>query len=418
MKLLVKATLYYVLVALLFFGLGGLFIYNNTDKLIKEDVKNFLINREEIAITQIVNGEPLTSLNNYEQKVFIINQTEQLDELNYVDTLIYDIIDDKYQPYLQLTVNRKIGKTYYWIIASKSLIQTELLVTEIFQTMLYVFVGLLAALIGLNLLVSRNLWTPFTNTLFKLKSYQLGMSEALEFESTTTHEFLELNTILGRMTDKIRMDYSSLKEFTENASHEIQTPLAIVKSKAEMLMQSDNLDEQQFKYVKTIYNSSLRLSKLNQGLLLLAKIENQQYVSLEDIDINLLVKNNFEYFQEMVDLRKLIVITEFTGKNLVRMNSNLAQVLIGNLLKNAIRHADEGGQLRIQATDTQVIFSNSGKRIVHENFNMFEKFQKSNSDSLGLGLAIVKKICDYYQIKIQYSFHDEVHNFRLNFSTE
>ncbi|MDW3212200.1 MAG: HAMP domain-containing sensor histidine kinase [Reichenbachiella sp.] len=418
MKLLAKATMYYLLVALIFFGIGGLLIYVNTEKLIREDIENFLINREEIATTQIVNGEPLSSLNNYEQKVSLIPETAKIDQLIFVDTLIYDIIDDKYQPYLQLTVNRRIGKQHYHIVISKSLIETRLLVTEIFLDMFYVFVGLLVALISLNLLVSRNLWRPFKDTLLRLQNYDLGRSEKINFRETSTVEFLQLNSILSRMTDRIRRDFLNLKEFTENASHEIQTPLAIIKSKTEMLMQSDNLNEHQFSFIKAIYDATVKLSKLNQGLLLLAKIENHQYVAEEDLDIHSIIDNNLKDYQEMMSLKKISIRVDLSGANIVQMNSNLAQILISNLLRNAIKHTPEGGKIEVIASDGSVRFLNSGEKIKTQNFQMFERFQKENSDSLGLGLAIVKKICESYSVPIRYSYEQDMHQFKLNFNTD
>lgn len=418
MKLLVKATMYYLLVALIFFGIGGLLIYTNTEKLIREDIKKFLVNREEIATTQIVNGEPLSSLNNYEQKVSMIPKTVNVDQLIFVDTLIYDIIDDKYQPYLQLTVNRKIGKQSYHIVISKSLIETKLLVTEIFLDMFYVFVGLIAVLISFNLLVSRNLWRPFKDTLVRLQTYELGRSDRIKFKETNTVEFLQLNTILSKMTDRIRKDFLNLKEFTENASHEIQTPLAIIKSKTEMLMQSDNLSEHQFTFVKAIYDATIKLSKLNQGLLLLAKIENHQYVAEEQLDFNSLIDNNLKDYQEMMSLKKISMRIDLSGTNMVQMNSNLAQILISNLLRNAIKHTPEGGKIEVIASDGSVRFLNSGEKIKTQNFQMFERFQKENSDSLGLGLAIVKKICESYGVPIRYSYERGLHQFKLNFNTD
>ena len=120
MKLLAKAILYYLLAALLSFGIGGSLIYFNTNKLIHKDIENFLVNREEIATTQIVNGESISSLNNYEQKVIIIPPISKLNIPIFTDTLIYDIIDDKYHPYLQLSLNRKT--TYFVLVFDELLV--------------------------------------------------------------------------------------------------------------------------------------------------------------------------------------------------------------------------------------------------------------------------------------------------------
>ena len=418
MKLLAKAILYYLLAALLSFGIGGSLIYFNTNKLIHKDIENFLVNREEIATTQIVNGESISSLNNYEQKVIIIPPISKLNKPIFTDTLIYDIIDDKYHPYLQLSLNRKIGKQYYHIEISKSLIETKLLVGEIFTTMLFVFIGLIVLMIVLNLLISRNMWRPFKDTLKKLKNYKSGQSEPIKFKKTNTYEFSQLNEIIEIMMGRIRNDYLNLKEFTENASHEILTPLAIIKSKTDMLMQLDNLNEHELNFVKAIYDSTVKLSRLNQGLILLAKIENQQYGSEEKIDLNQLMLNNFKEYKEMADLKEISIRIDLKDTNFIQMNANLSQVLITNLLRNAIKHTKKGGKIELSASQGILKFLNSGDEITNKNFKMFERFQKQNSESLGLGLSIVKKICDRYFIKINYQYSKGLHEFTLLLDTD
>ncbi len=415
MRLLAKATVYYLLVALVFLGLGGVLIYFNTSKLIDRDIRNFLINREEIATTQIINGENISGLNNYEQKVKLVDSGVVLDSLFFKDTLIYDIIDDKYQPYLKLSVNRRIGENHYQIDIYKSLLETRLLVYEIFFTEVLVFCGLIVVMIFLNLAVSRNLWKPFKKTLFALTNYQLGGSQQIEVAHTDTTEFKQLNEIIESMTQRIRRDYLNLKEFTENASHEIQTPLAVVQSKSEMLMQSEKMDEAQLMQIKAIYDAANRLSKMNQGLLLLAKIENQQYLDHGSIDMTQLITNIIDDYQEMAELNQLSIHADLKEGVHIKINSDLGQVLVSNLVRNAIRHSKSNGVIDLTLTDQKFVVVNTGDPIDSDSIDIFERFSRFNSQSIGLGLAIVSKICEHYDIRISHKYESGLHNFILEF---
>jgi len=132
-----------------------------------------------------------------------------------------------------------------------------------------------------NYIISRRLWLPFYETIKKINSYDIKNKTLITFPETNIAEFGKLNAVLSSMSQKIREDFFNLKEFTENASHEIQTPLAIIKSKIELLVQSENLSENQVELIQTIDQSVTRLSKLNSGLLLITKIENNQYAEIQ-----------------------------------------------------------------------------------------------------------------------------------------
>ncbi len=417
MKLLYKAIIYYLLISLLFLFSGGIVIYLNTDELINDDIRNYLINREEIATTQIANRIPIEYLNNYEQTIFLTQDTSRLDMLEVTDTLIYDIIDDRMIPYAHLKITREIGKAFYEINIYKSRIESKFFITGIFWAVLYEFIGLLVVLIMFNLFISRIIWLPFYDTLNKIKTYRLGSSKKIKYRKTNTQEFTELNDLLQKMTSKMASDYNNLKEFTENASHEIQTPLTIINSKINRLMQSEKVSEEDFKHMQSIYNATARLSKLNKGLLLLTKIENRQYQIEQSVDIDQVIKRLLKAFEEMVSLKKLTLQTEITTLS-YNMNRDLAQVLISNLLRNAIKYTSEAGVLKVIVSEGKVVFYNSGPPLKIDEKLIFERFTKTDKQSLGLGLSIVRKICDLYHIPLTYSYDGEFHKFQLIFKSE
>ena len=414
MRLLRKTTFYYVFVSLLFFLIAGYLISLNINRAIESDIDKFLINREEIATTQIINKIPFESLNNFEQKIKFSTNNSFIDQLKLNDTTMYDIIEDEYHVYRQLKVKRKIGNKYYNITIYKSLIQSNLFVVEILKAMSIVFAGLLIFLIIIHLFISRYLWIPFNYTLSKLKQFELGSSDKIEFSKTNTKEFIQLNKMLNIMISKIHDDYNNLKEYTENVAHEIQTPLTIIKSKLDLILQSKNINEFDLKIIKTIYDTTSRLSKLNHGLTLLAKIESGAFENKMNINIIEVVESQLKHYEEIISLNNFELKIDLKDQIYYKINRDLIDILISNLIRNSIKHNIPNGTITITSIKNNIRISNTGKEI-KVNSAEFNRFHRFSKNSLGLGLSIVKKICKLYNIKINYSYENEVHNFDLTF---
>jgi len=414
LKLLVKTSLYYAIASLLFFAIAGFIILFNFNTVVDNDINEFLINREEIATTQIVNDIPIEALNNYEQIITITKNRDETDNLKFKDTIVYDIIDDEFHVYRKLNVIRKIGTAYYDITLFKSLIESNLLIKQILKPMLFVFLGLLAFLILGNLFISRGLWKPFKETLITLKNYELGSARSIAFSKTNTQEFNQLNSMLNTMIKKIHYDYLNLKEFTENAAHEIQTPLSIIRNKCEILLQSEKLDNVELKHTKSIYYNCLRLSKINHGLTLLAKIESGAFEHSEKINITKVLKSQIKHYSEVIELNGLSIKTDLKQQIHVHINPDLIEILISNLIRNAIKHNISNGTIHINTTKNRIRFSNNGDASQIE-INQFKRFNKSNKNSLGLGLSIISKICLANTIQLKHNYDNGFHNFDLNF---
>nr|WP_262918891.1 HAMP domain-containing sensor histidine kinase [Tunicatimonas sp. TK19036] len=219
------------------------------------------------------------------------------------------------------------------------------------------------------------------------------------------------------MTDKIRADYLHLKEFTENASHEMQTPLAIIRTNLDLLTQSE-LQEDQHALITRISQASYRMSSTHRALLLLSKIENQQFREQTPVDFYALVASRLEEFSDFIEAKKLKVNIEAYSKTLVFvMNHHLADILISNLLTNAIKHNFPEGYLDIHFTAAKLTVINSGPPLRHSPEQLFQRFSKDNpsTDSAGLGMAIMKVICDKYKIQLSYRSESDRHEVTLGF---
>ena len=289
-------------------------------------------------------------------------------------------------------------------------------IVSIIYPILLLFIVLLAGFFVINWYVSKKLWKPFYQTLEQLNHYKIN-EHSKKFNSTSIQEFSELNRTLSTMTEKMHNDYVSQKQFIENASHEIQTPLAVIKTKIELLIQSTNLNENDMQIIQSVYNASNKLSSLNKALLLLSKIENNQFVDSEKIQFKQLIEKNLEHFEDLISIKDIQIEKDYKVVPTHQMNPILADILITNLIQNAIRHNTKGGFIKIELTENSVKLSNSSETTVEDTNELFNRFKKSegSADSIGLGLAIVKEICENFDIHLRYSSENKVHTLLLSF---
>ena len=213
------------------------------------------------------------------------------------------------------------------------------------------------------------------------------------------------------MISKMRNDYLNLKEFSENEAHEIKTPLAVIRSKTDLLMQQKNLNKESISLIKSINEATTRLFKLNHGLLLISKIENQSFHEKKKVSLKQIIENSLDNYKEIMQLKKIKVEMEALDEALVEMNEVLAGVLISNLLSNAVRFNVDGGFIKCHIDDMYLIFTNRGLPLTIDPEILFRRFHKAsdNPQSVGLGLSIVKKIADSYGMQISYTSRDRVH---------
>ncbi len=291
------------------------------------------------------------------------------------------------------------------------------------ESMMVVIVasGLLMILLltFVNWLVYRNLLWPFNLALSRLKSFTVSDQKKIDLPSTTTYEFELLNRELEHMSKKIVDDYISLKEFTENISHEIQTPLAIISTKIEMCLQDESLSANQAELLGVAMNKIKHLAGINQSLIMLTKLQSNIYEHLELVDISDVVQNCLAGFSDFIVDKNIRLVIVNKNKVLAYMNVALAEVLFDNLIKNAVKYNFKNGKLLVEFTDNGVNISNTGQEPVRDPEKYFERFiSDGKGDSMGLGLAIVKKICDTYKITINYRYESPLHVFRLVFESK
>ena len=324
---------------------------------------------------------------------------------------IYNKKEDEEEPFRRIDfLVTQNGKNFIATV-KKSEQETEDIVRLILLITFFVIAILLLILFVSNRFLLSKLWRPFNHTLDQLKDFNLSSKNQIMLQPTNVDEFIELNKTASLLTQKVKSDYESLKSFTGNASHEIQTPLAIIKNKIELLSQSDSLEQSQIEIIKSLNDAASRLSRLNQSLLLLTRIENRQFQSSESIDLSVVVQKCIENYRELAELKDIQIAKTIRNNLPVKMNDSLADILISNIILNAIKHNWPGGNIQIDLDENALLVSNTGYEPKLKTTELFERFKKDSSspESLGLGLSIVKTICDTYGFEISYNYTDRMH---------
>ncbi|KAA2243404.1 HAMP domain-containing histidine kinase [Chitinophaga agrisoli] len=418
MKLLTKTTIYFLLIMLPLLTVSAFYLFSQFNKQIRHEIDEELLNDQIQWIRYLDTVNLRSMVFHFSTPEFSLQPADGATQQKPVvqSVMLYQEVEGEKVPYRQLTQLIPIqGKTYL-LTLRKSLIERRDLIKNIFFVMMIVFGGLLGFILLLNWLLSKRLWRPFYQSLEKVQGVQLMQLGNLRFSPTSTHEFSRLNAALNTMATRIHRDYISIKELTEDAAHEMQTPLAIAESKLEVLLQDESLSEAQLHAIGQSTEALERLSRLNHSLLQLAKIENHQYDKTQSRSLQQVTNQYLGLLDELIKDKQLTLDTRLSGPAAWQMPDALADMLVSNLLGNAIRYNYTGGQIRVQLDDQQLAISNTSDAPAIPENQLFQRFKKGtpvSDHSNGLGLAIVKKICDTYNLPIRYQFENGVHTFTV-----
>jgi two-component system sensor histidine kinase QseC len=307
-------------------------------------------------------------------------------------------------------VNYKVS-SYNYVTQSGQILRGMLPVSLV-KSLLMVVAVLIAARI-----LSRNILSPFNQSLAQMQKFNLRKKKPLVLAESNTKEFKELNLFLKKMTDMAITEYGLVKEFSENASHELQTPLSVLRSKLELLADTDIQGDQAI-LIGEMQHAIEKMARINYSLLLLTKLENQEYEATENLSFAGHIKSILGFYEDRIQMKALSLTTQISDDILLNMHPALADLLFDNLLGNAIRHNVRNGIINIKANQDVFIIENTGAAPVIPTHELFERFKKSDQcgESIGLGLAIVKQICELNKFDVQYTYHDGFHSLRIDFN--
>lgn len=420
MKLIQKTGRTYLWLSIIIFILSGATLIFVLTIVMNNRLDNQLLYNKNVVAKRIKYDYPLTIFEEPEELSDAENTLYPKDTIIYKDTLILRAIQgegvDEFEKYRQLTSFETLQGKRYKIIARNSLVRNQDLIWVIILSTFVIIMLLLTGLWILNTQISKKIWKPFYINIDRLKNFSIQDQNSIELAPSNIDEFKELNTSIKGLTQKLQSDFNNLKEFSENASHEMQTPLAIMKSKIELLLQSSDLTKEQSEQLQSIYQAGNRLSKLNKTLLLLAKVENQQFSNKEEMSFKDLIEKLLDNYEDFIINKNITVQTELSD-HISSANTILVDTLISNLLSNAIKHNITNGKINITYTKDALVFSNTGNLLKGDPKNLFNRFKKESTlkDSLGLGLAIIKQICDVNHWQLNYSCEKEIHTISVAF---
>ncbi len=269
-------------------------------------------------------------------------------------------------------------------------------------------------------ILSKHILRPFRHAIDSIHNFRLKDKKKLELLPTTTREFKELNAFLKTMTDKAVEDYALVKEFSENASHELQTPLAVMQSKLELLADTTHIDEKQASLINDMQTALDRLSRVNYSLILMTKLDNREFSTNEELKFCTVVKEAIAAYSDRMAMKGISLLVDMDKDVRVKIHPSLAEILVNNVLGNSVRHNREGGVIQVQLAHRYFQVVNPGSDPGMPTYELFKRFKKSKScdDSIGLGLSIVKRICKANSFSVYYDYIEGWHALTVYFDAE
>lgn len=421
MKLLNYTTSYFAVILLVLLAAWAVIFYLEMLDEIYDSMDDGLENQKMLVINKASRDSLILNTPSFEDGYYTIhpidfNQAKDFRD-SYRDTLMYMENEDEMEPVRLLESAFEQEGKFYKVKVITSMVEEDDLIEDLLYSLLWLYLGLVFTILILNNLVLRKLWEPFYSLLRELKRFKIEQDHQIAFVPTKIEEFQLLNERIEQMLQKSVATYREQKQFIENASHELQTPLAISINKLELLAEENSLKEDQLHIIGAVLNNLERLTRFNKALLLLSKIENRQFVEEELINFNKTTKELIHDYADLAEHRQIKIVINEDAELDFKMNRDLSMILISNLIKNALVHGTAVHVVEIEINSDYFLIRNFADSSSLEDRRIFSRFQKNSdsSGSTGLGLAIAKAIADRYGIRLDYSFQ-QYHQFALYFN--
>lgn len=333
----------------------------------------------------------------------------------FSDTTVTDPLSGEEIDYRELQfslANRAQPDSVLTLSLRQALIGRE----DLVRSSIYIVLGILgmfsiSVLVVLNIVTGR-IWYPFFDTLNKIRGFDVQQNVP-EFAETDIDEFHLLNKTVSRMIKKLVGDFQRTKEFNENAAHELQTQLALIRSAHEELLNSLPAESTWIQEAGKAHAAASKLAHIQKSLLLLSKISNMEFAEKTSVDLKQLIQSTLTDFQEVASMRGIRIEHELNSV-IVQIDEGLAHVMIANLVKNAVKHNVRNGFIHIKLTPKKLTVQNSGESFEGEPAELINRFKVGSDGGLGLGLAIVDQICEGYGYKLRYTIHQTTHEIQID----
>ncbi len=209
----------------------------------------------------------------------------------------------------------------------------------------------------------------------------------------------------------IKEVFDKQERFTQNVSHDLRTPLTVMTSNLYIIQQKNykNIENN----IENIKKTVEYMKKLVSDLLFFSQIGEREKVK---VDINKIIKEQINLFLPKINEKNIKVLLKEEGKAEIYASERDIEMLISNLIENAIKYNEENGEIIIKVKPRYIEIKNTGKLIKKENIKkIFERFYREEksrtTEGSGLGLSIVKEVADHYKMKIKVSVDDRYNTF-------
>lgn len=412
---------YLITILLLIIAVWAALFYAYILDEVYDNVDDGLKNRKIQIIKAVYFDENLLKNNEFgfnEFKINPISASDYKDKNNLYNKMYYMEYDDEEQPYRVLKTDfiDQFGK-HQQLTVRTSTVEEDELVYDLTTALIVLYLLLVVSIIAVNGFLLHKAMRPFYLILDKLKKYQFGVSSSYEPQNYSIKEFEELNIEINEMIERNELVFHQQKQFIENASHELQTPLAIVINKIDLSIQNGELDKKNLNFLNDVKNDLRRMAGLNKSLLMLSKIENNQFNKISNVNFNVLINDLVKSYEDFIEFKKININVVEKDIFEAAFDPDLANILLSNLLKNAVKYNNQNGVFNIITEKQKLIFQNTGSGIALDQSQIFNRFYKQGSDhgSTGLGLSIIKTIIKQYpRLDITYEFEEGMHCFILS----
>ncbi len=397
------------------------FFYMAVVEEVNDEVDDTLEDYSEGLIIRALSGEDMPTASNGSNNQYYLYEVSESyaashPQITYRDEMVFITEKSETEPArVLITIFRTEDERYMELVVYTPTIEKLDLLRAILGWIIFLYVLLLLIILSINIWVFRKNMKPLYVLLKWLDSSQLGKkNEPLE-NTTKITEFRKLNAATMAFAERGEKLFEQQKTFIGNASHEMQTPLAICRNRLEMLMEDETLTEHQLNELIKTHQTLENLTRMNRSLLLLCKIENGQFADTRSVCLNDILAHYLDDYKEVYAYRNITVTVTTDSSFCVEMNDSLVSVLVTNLLKNSFVHNIDGGFIYIKITADTFEISNTGEKPLDRE-RIFERFYQGQKKegSTGLGLALVDSICKANHLKIDYTYVENRHIFTIS----
>ena len=400
---------------------GALFYFTMVDE-IRDEADDALEDYSAMIISRILAGEALPQENDGSNNSFEVHAVDSdyaatHPHLSYRDENIYIPDKREKEPARVITsIFHDAAGNYYELTVTTPTFEKADLFEAVLGWIVVLYVALLVIVLTITMIIFRRSLQPLYDLLHWLDAYRPGGRPERVPNNTDVEEFRRLNVALQQAVDRSEELFERQSQFIGNASHELQTPLAIIGNRVEWLLDSTTITEEEAGELFKIKKTLSRAVRLNKTLLLLTKIDNGQFPESVEVDLVQMIRESAESYGDVYAEREVSVTHSLPAEFKVEMNESLAATLVTNLIKNAFVHSSNGSEVHISIAGRTLTISNAGEEPLDKE-HIFERFYQAarKEGSTGLGLALVAAICRYYNLRLEYFFADSKHYFEVEF---